>query len=179
MPLFRAKSVLILSLLIFLTACAEDDAGNLNSNSAAKNSNSSTPVAVVPKDDVEELGKIIKLPFIPEEATYYEFNLTDKNSEPRVPAPIDKKLVAVLRFSETDANQIVANALKFKSPAPADIDPETWFPPELVAKSQETGDSSLKGVEYAASDFLQTPYAKGRLTRVNETNYFVLELFSF
>jgi hypothetical protein len=37
----------------------------------------------------------------------------------------------------------------------------------------------LKGAAYAANDFLQSPYNNGKLTRINDTNYFVLELFSF
>ncbi|MDQ3042529.1 MAG: hypothetical protein M3R11_09180, partial [Acidobacteriota bacterium] len=73
---------------------------------------------------------------------------------------------------------IVASAERYKTPAPADIDAEDWFPPELVAKSQESGDASLKGIGYAANDFLQPPYSNGRLTRINDTDYFVLELFS-
>ncbi len=178
MRFLRVKAVLILSLLIFSGACAEDETADQNANAANKNLTNSTPANIVAKDDVDELGKIIKLPFTPEEATYYEFNLADKNSEPRVPAPTDRKLVAVLLFNEANANQIAAAAQKIKQPTPADIDAEVWFPPELVAKSQETGDSALKGVEYAANDFLQTPYTKGRLMRINDTNYFVLELFS-
>ena len=166
MRLLRAETVLILLLLMFFSACAEDETANKNANAANVNLANSTPANIVPKDDVDELGKIIKLPFPPEEATYYEFDSAEK------------KLVAVLLFNEANANQIVADAQKFKSSAPADIDAEAWFPPELVAKSQETGDSSLKGVEYGANDFLQTPYAKGRLVRINDTNYFVLELIS-
>lgn len=156
---------MILALLIFFSACAEDETANRNANAANQNYNKSAPVNIIPKDDVDELGKIIKLSVAPDEATYYEFDFSDK------------KLVAVLLFNEANARQIAAAAQKLKTPAPADIDPEVWFPPELIAKSQETGDSSLKGIEYAANDFLQTPYTKGRLTRINDTNYFVLELF--
>lgn len=166
MRFFCAKFVLVLIPLIFFSACAEDETANQNANAANANSSNSTPVNIVAKDDIGELGKIITLPAAPEEATYYEFDSSGK------------KLVAVLLFNEANAAQIVAAAQKFKPFAPADIDPEVWFPPELIAKSQETGDTSLKGVEYAADDFLRTPYNKGRLVRINDTNYFVLELFS-
>ena len=170
MKISQAKLIFSLALSIFsLNACA----GNKieNTNSFAQGVDSSIEVV---KDDIEELGKIIQLPFVPEETTYREINLNNKN-----PAPNKKKLVAVLKFSVENANQIVAQAGKYNPPAPADIDAENWFPPELVAKSQETGDDFLKGVEYAANDFLQTPFVNGKLTRINETNYFVLELFSF
>jgi hypothetical protein len=171
MKISQAKSILSLALSIFLlNACAGNETAN--TNSFASNVNSKTEA--VAKDDLEELGKIIKLPVVPEEATYSEINLNDRN-----PAPNNKKLVAVLKFSAENTKQIVAQAEKYNPPAPADIDAENWFPPELVAKSQETGDEFLKGIAYAPNDFLQSPYINGRLTRINDTNYFVLELFSF
>ena len=170
MKISQAKLIFSLALSIFLlNACA----GNKieNTNSFAQGVDSSIEVV---KDDIEELGKIIQLPFVPEETTYREINLNNKN-----PAPNKKKLVAVLKFSAEHANQIVAQAQKYNPPVPADVDAEDWFPPELVAKSQETGDDFLKGAAYTANDFLQSPYSNGKLTRINDTNYFVLELFSF
>ncbi len=178
MKLLQAKLFFSLALvIIFLNACAGNEKANLNSAAPIDNSNSTAATAA--KDDIEELGKIIKLPFVPEEATYNEFDFNNVNSAPRSssPAPNERRLVAVLKFTDDAAKQIAANAEKYKPVAPADIDAENWFPPELVAKSQETGDSSLKGVEYAANDFLQSPFVNGKLTRLNETNYFVLELF--
>ncbi len=167
----QAKLVLSLALSIFLlNACAGNKTANTNSFAQGVDSN----IQVVAKDDIEELGKIIKLPSLPEEATYSEININDGNS-----ATNKKKLVAVLEFSAENANQIVAQAEKYNPSAPADVDAENWFPPELVAKSQETGDDFLKGSSYAANDFLQSPYINGRLMRINDTNYFVLELFSF
>lgn len=169
MKISQAKLILSLALSIFLlNACGGNK--TTNTNSFAQGVDSKTEI--VAKDDIEELGKIIKLSSVPEEATYSEINLNDGNSVTN-----NKKLVAVLRFSAETANQIVAQAEKYNPPAPADIDAENWFPPELVAKSQETGDEFLKGVEYAANDFLQNPFVNGKLTRINDTNYFVLELF--
>ncbi len=171
MKISHTKLILSLALIIFLcNACAGNKTANTNSFAQGVDSK----IEAVAKDDIEELGKIIKLPFVPEEATYTEINLNDNNS-----AAKNRKLVAVLKFSAQSANQIVAQAEKYNPPAPADIDAENWFPPELVAKSQETGDEFLKGAAYAANDFLQSPYINGRLTRINDTNYFVLEFFSF
>ncbi|MDQ6786744.1 MAG: hypothetical protein M3033_08030 [Acidobacteriota bacterium] len=166
------KFISVFSLGIFLlNGCSRIETANQNGNftsagQTANNSGDKNGVQTV-KDDVEELGKIVKLPYAPEEATYSEINSGGK------------KLIAVLKFSSEDAARIVAQAEKYKSPAPTDVDAEDWFPPELVAKSQETGDESLKGVEYAANDFLQSPYAAGKLTRINEADYFVLELTTF
>ena len=169
------------SLLLFsLGGCAGNDSGNGNTN-VVRNANQTvaqTP-EVAARDDVDELGKTVKLPFAPTEAVYTENNLNTQNSEPRVPAPNDRKLVAVLKFAAADAAQISANAEKYKPPVAAGVDAEMWFPPELIAKSQESGDEALKGTEYAANDFVQSPYSNGKLTRINDTNYFVLELNAF
>ncbi len=179
MKFHQAKLLFGLALIIILlNACAGNQKANINS-SAPTNDNSNSNTAIIVKDDIEELGKIIKLPAAPEEATYNEFTLNDRSSAPRTPSPNGKKLIAVLKFSDENASQIAANAEKYKPAAPADVDAESWFPPELVARSQETGDSALKGVEYAANDFLQAPFINGRLTRINDTNYFILELVSF
>jgi len=176
MPVSHIKSYLVfLSVIFLLNACLGNKAVNVNS--VLSNSNSDA-VAIVPIDDVEELGRIVKLPRLPEEATYYEFDLSaDANSRPSVPNA--KRLVAVLKFSAEYADRLVKDATINAAPAPLGVDAEDWFPPELVAKSQETGDGSLKGVSYPATDFLQPPYANGRLTRINDTNYFVLELLTF
>ena len=167
--------------IIFLfNSCARNETANSNSIGSNANQIAGSANVSVPRDDVEELGKIIKLPIAPEEATYNENSLNDKNSEPRVsPAPNEKKIVAVLRFSPENANQIAASAEKHKSPAPADVEAENWFPPELIAQSQISGDEVLKGISYAADDFYQPPFNNGRLTRINNTNYFVLEMTSF
>lgn len=157
-------------LLCSFSGCREYDSGNDNSN-AARNANQivvPTP-EVAARDDVDELGKTIKLSFAPEEAVYTE---TDPNNQ-------NRRLVAVLKFAPADANAISTNAGKYKPSVAVDIDAETWFPPELIAKSGESGDEALKGTEYAANDFLQPPYSNGKLTRINDTNYFVLELNTF
>lgn len=166
------KFISVFSLGIFLlNACSTIEVPKQNENSAAvnqtANNSSDKNAAQAVKDDVEELGKLVKLPYTPEEATYSELNSSGK------------KLVAVLKFSSEDTSRIVAQSEKYKSPVPTDVDAEDWFPPELVAKTQETGDESLKGVEYAADDFLQPPYTSGKLTRINEADYFVLELTAF
>jgi len=177
-----SRSILMfnfLLLIILLNACSRNDSVDSNST----NINAPMPANVnaenVPQDNVEELAKIIKLDFTPEEATFSEVNPNTKNNNRSVSAPNEKKLVAVLKFSSENANQVAALAEKYKPAIPADIDAENWFPAELIAQSQLTGDESLKGSAYAANDFLQTPYADGKLTRINNTDYFILELTSF
>ncbi len=176
----RTKSFFGLFLmLVSLNACSGNKTANANASAPNANQTVNSSGETIVQDDVEELARIIKLPLLPEEATYSETKPPSKNAASQNSAPHEKRLVAVLRFSPEDAAKIVAAAEKYQSPAPSDIDAETWFPPELVAKSQETGDEFLKGNAYAANDFLQPPYQTGKLTRVNDSNYFVLELTAF
>lgn len=159
MEIRGAKLLFAFAAIVFsLAACA----GNENKN-AARTANQAVnrKVEINTSDDTDELKKIIQLPAAPEEATFVKD---------------DKKLIAVLKFSGADAAQIAAQAEKHKTPVALDVDAEDWFPPELVAQSQGSGDATLKGVEYAANDFTQPPYTSGKLIRVNDTNFFVLEL---
>lgn len=176
MPVSQAKLFFVfLSAILLLNACSGNEAVNVNSVLPNADSNRA---AILPFDDVEELGRIVKLSYLPEEATFHEFDLSaDANSRPSVPNA--RRLVAVLQFSAENANRLAADAAKNAAPVPLDVDAENWFPPELIAKSQETGDGSLKGVSSPATDFLQPPYLNGRLTRINDTNYFVLEMLTF
>ena len=166
MKVFPTKSIFFLLTVVLFNACSGNNAPGDNSLAPNSNQTANSISAIAAHDDVEELGKIIKLPVAPDEAAYSE-----------IKSNRGVKFVAILKFSKDVANRIAASAEGYKPPAPADVDAEDWFPPELVAKSQETGDASLKGVEYAANDFLQPPYTSGRLTRINDTDYFVLELF--
>jgi len=119
----------------------------------------------------------IKMPFHPEEAVWRE-DVLGKSGDNRVPAPTDKKLTAVLRFLKDDAAKITAQAEKYKPATPATINTEKWFPAELIAQSQTSGDETVKGSSYPANDFLNPPYSDGKITRIEGTDYFVLELFA-
>lgn len=145
--------------LFLLTACGRSENTNQNANKAANLSNTNTSLT---KDDVEDFGKIVNLPFQPEEVSWRE--------------SADKKITAVMRFSAADANSLTAQIEKQKTPQTAAINADDWFPPELVAQSQQSGDASLKGKEYSANDFFLAPYNKGKITRIDDTNYFILEL---
>jgi hypothetical protein len=128
------------------------------------------------KDDAEELGKHIKIPYETEEALWkIEENAKIPNANHGETAP---KLIAVLKFKSADAQKIVEQASQVKPATENSVSVENWFPPELIAKSQESGDETIKGTVYAPNDFAQPPYERGTLTRITGTDYFVLELFS-
>jgi len=128
------------------------------------------------KDNAEELSQFIKISFETEEVVWKLEPLGKNPNGERSPGPTDAKLTAVLKFKPEDAQKIVEQAATYKPPTETSINVENWFPPELVAKSQESGDETIKGIVYAPNDFAQTPYQNGTLTRIADTNYFILEL---
>lgn len=150
---------MLFCLFSLLSGCGSSDSNTNQTTNKPGNINNNSDLT---KDDIEELAKIVKLPFQPEEASWRE--------------SADKKIIAVMKFSATAANNLTSQIEKQKPAQNANLNAESWFPPELVAQSQQSGDESLKGKEYSAADFLLAPYTKGKITRIDETNYFVLEL---
>lgn len=177
--LLNLTTVLILFIL-FASACNNDNLANNDGVSSGKNSNQTTDAnrenENSAKDDLDELGKIIKLPLLPEEVNYWEEYLAKPDAGNQNSAPNEKHFVAVLKFSPENAAQLVSQIEKIKPPIDSEIDAERRFPAELVAQSQLSGDETLKGKSYAADDFLQPPYKSGKITRIENTDYFVLEL---
>ena len=80
-----------------------------------------------------------------------------------------------MRLSPSDANKLVAETGAAGTPE-SSIAVESWFPDELIAQSEMSGDSALKGVSYPANAFVQEPYTVGKITRIEGTDYFILEL---
>ena len=133
------------------TANAGGPAANANANAAGSN--------------VEELGVIVNVPYEAEDVAWKQ-------------SPDKKKVLAVLRFSDVDSNKVVSEAEASGPPSQVAIPSESWFPDELVAQSDVSGDSTLKGMAYPANRFFLEPYTDGRITRVEGTDFFILELTS-
>jgi len=154
-----------LILALFLTAAVlETGCGSGPSNSnASANSNEAKASSNSTKTNVEELGMLINVPYESEEVFWRD----DQQH---------KKLVAVLRFSQPEANRLIADAQKVRPPQQVSINPESWFPPELVAQSDTSGDDTLNGKSYAANSFFQDPYNDGRIIKIDDSDYFILEL---
>ncbi len=82
-----------------------------------------------------------------------------------------------MKFSEKDTEKLIALvSSRQPPPQPAETTTETWFPAELIAASGLSGNETLKGTAYSAEDFMKSPYNQGRLIKVDETDYFILEL---
>ena len=157
---FRFAAILTLIASSALAgACGGGEKTVRNANSiSTSNSAKSTPA----KTNAEELRMLVIIPFETEDIVWKE----DETN---------KKLVAVLRFSPSDAAKVVADAEKIRPAQPANLPSESWYPAELVAQSSTSGDSTLNGKSYAANNFLQPPFKTGTLTRIDNTDYFILE----
>jgi hypothetical protein len=108
---------------------------------------------------------LIRLPFVPEEVAWEE------NAE-------QQKLTAVVRFSSEDAEKMSAEVAKGGPASPDAVVVESWFPNELLAQGELNGESTVKGRSYPADPFLNPPYTKGKITRVENTDYFILQISS-
>lgn len=163
---------LLVSVVYFLlvVSCNNPNAADSNVNQNTSGNSVNAENKKLPKDNVEELSNLIKMPETPEEAVWRE----DETQNPQ-----GKKLTAVLKFTAEKANKISESAAKPQPAAGVQIGTEDWYPEELTAQTQLSGNESLKGTAYAANDFLNPPYTRGKLVRVENTDYFVLELTTY
>ncbi len=161
---FSRFALLVFLLFTQLLIGCSSRAGNTNTaNSAA--SNSSNTAKAGPKDNIEELGMLVRLPFTPEEVAWEE------NRE-------QKTLTAVIRFSPENAQKMAAEISKNGQPSPATVTVESWYPNELIAQGEMTAESAVKGQSYPAEPLLNPPYTNGKITRIENTDYFILQISS-
>lgn len=163
-----SKTAIILALFLsvqMLGACRgpSSNANTANANTAP--ANRSDPASEGVKDNEEELAGLVKLPFEPEEVTWKEISSGDT-----------RKLLAVLRFTPEDSKKVVERASKIKPGVSVSIPSERWFPAELVSQSEMSGDDQISATAYPADEFFQAPYSEGRLSRFQESDFFILEL---
>jgi hypothetical protein len=168
---FRLTFLLLL-VTAFVAGCGDGSDDGQSASSGNAKTNLSAPTAntgsnSIANDDTAALAAHVLLPIVPEEVKWREEQVRNSDA---------KKLVAVLKYPEADANNLVAQAGRHRPAEAVEIAAEDWFPEELVAQSQMAGDDSLRGNAYAAGDFLQMPYKTGRLVKIENSNYFVLEL---
>jgi ABC-type Fe3+-hydroxamate transport system substrate-binding protein len=151
---------LLLSATVFIAACGGPSPANSNT---AANSNSPQTNSNAARTNVEELGMLVNVPYESEEVFW-----KDDASH--------KRIVAVLRFPQGESNRLIADAEKIRPAQNVSVNTESWFPQELIAQSEMTGDDTLNGKSYSANAFYQDAFNDGRIIRINDTDYFVLEL---
>ena len=167
-----ARVKIILSLIFIgqlLSACST--APVANTNLAQPNTNQNRPSA---SDKSEELELLIKIPAEPEETVFRE---DAANAVDGIQPQYAKKLTAVLKYSAAESVKLSESLEKSSPPLSASINVEPWFPAELIAQSDLSGDDTVKGYSYPALPFFQPPYNEGTITRIEGTNYFILELY--
>ena len=163
-----SKTAIILPLFLFipmLGGCG-GRAGNVttaNTNivSASKPDAASAGV----NDNAEELAVLVKLPFEPEEVTWKETTAGNV-----------RKLLAVVRFTPEDSKKVVERAAKIKPGETVSIPSERWFPAELVTQGELNGDDTITATAYSAEEFYLPPFIEGRLSHIQNTDFFVLEV---
>ncbi|MCO6511935.1 MAG: hypothetical protein J5I65_14210 [Aridibacter famidurans] len=162
---------LLLSIL-FLFSCVEDkDYGEANQLRPAEDSNRPANVNInanVAEDSEIKLSELVNIPFEPAQDSVWR--------EDDLPEGAGKKLTVVFRFSKEDGDKLREQLSGEGTPFEAKVDPESWFPPELAARSSTTGDETLKGRGYNAASLAKEPYKSGTLVHIDETDYFVLTL---
>lgn len=159
----RRSDLILASFLLTLSlASCGGRSEKANSREAANLQTNNSENANATKTNVEELGVLLNIPYEAEDIVWKE-------------AASRKKLIAALRFSSINCDKIVADAEKYRKPEAVTIQNETWFPDDLIAYGEMSGDDTLKGTSYAANAFLQEPFNEGRIVRIEGTNYFVLE----
>lgn len=168
----------VLSFLIVVqlfSACARNTADSPNS-SAGQQADNRNKVENPEKigDTAEDLKTLINIPFEPEETVWRENKA--QGSAGGAASNDRKNLTAIFRFSAEDADKLAAKAETHKTPTPTLVQTEEWFPAELIAQSELSGDETLKGTGFAADDFVQPPYTQGQIVRIENSNYFILEL---
>jgi hypothetical protein len=162
------KSVVILALFLAqlsMFGCGGNaDSSNTSETSSSRN-NTNAVTANKANDKAEELGMLINFSLEPEDLAW---KADDKK----------KSIVAVMRLAPEDVKKL-ADGLAAKSPGtPREISTEEWFPAELIAQGESGGGSSVAGTSFPAAEFYQPPYNEGTVTRINGTDFFVIELFS-
>lgn len=150
-------------MLLALVVAAIAGCGAAGNSNAPKAANRPAENSNAARTNIEELGVLVKVPYATEDIIWKEY-------------PAKKKIVAIMRFSAADANKIVAEA--GGTPENTGIAVESWFPEELIAQTEMSGDNALKGASYPATAFYQDPYTLGKITRVEGSDYFILEVLA-
>ena len=154
----------VLALLLFCS-CASAPANNGQQNTNTANVSNSQ---AGPNDNVEELRSSIQVPVEPEEVAWRI--VSDKDGR--------KRLTAVLRLKPEDFKALSVRA---SAPGPGkkvEASVEQWFPAELIAMSETTGEMAVPATSYPANEFFQAPFSAGTVSLIDDTDYIILELQS-
>lgn len=154
----RPLKLICVTWCLFAAACV-GGGQNVNNKPAAGPAATQANSA---RTNPEELGLLIRIPYETEDVVWKRFD--------------DTRVIAVLRFSKADAEKVVEEAAVHGAGENVTLPVESWFPDELIAQGDMSGNSALRGVSYSANGFAQEPFISGRATRIEGTDFFVLEM---
>lgn len=170
-PLRIALAALLCASL-FLLGCSGFKGPNSNTETGR------TAGGVDVKDDIEDLNGLINLAEAPEEVSFVESEVRPGDLASGAGKEARRRLLAVLRYEGEPAKRLSASVAALGKGEPVSLGMETWYPAELVAKSQTGGEESLRGIAYPAAMLAKAPYTDGRMIRVEGTDYYVVELYA-
>lgn len=159
----RAKLTAIFTVISFSivgSGCVNE---SREENSAPANTVTEAQASAA-RTNVEELSLVIDVPYETEDIVWKYVSET--------------RVLAVMRFSAQDSDRVVAEAQGNGLGEKVSLAVETWFPAELIAQAETSGDNALTGLSYPANSFFQDPFNAGRISRVEGSDYFILEIFS-
>lgn len=161
MRLFRSATYLtaVFASAIFF-GC---DGGTINDNAANASNSQSNANLSRPNTNAEELGLLINFSWETEDLAW-------KKDDAK------KTLVAAFRLSPENAKKLSEQLTAKGQGAPKELAVEDWFPSELVAQGETSGGSTVPATAFPADDVYQQPYTQGIVSRVDGTDYFVIEL---
>jgi hypothetical protein len=135
-----------------------------NSNAAANVANAANSSNTNSSNDsVEDLRSLIQIPFEPEEVTWREIK-TEQNK---------KRLLAVLLLSPETHRSFSS---KIGGATNMQVSVEQWFPAELTTMGETSGEMTIEGKAFPATEFYQLPYSSGNAVLIPDTNYLILDL---
>ncbi|HQU82395.1 MAG TPA: hypothetical protein PKY59_04680 [Pyrinomonadaceae bacterium] len=175
---FCFQTALVVISLAF-AACGVSNSATANRQTNPRNMNESNVKTTEVKTSIEELEKQINLSVRPSEVKWVA-EIFD-NSKGMIPGPNDYRLTALLKYDDKTTAELVKKLeLETSEKSLGNTDIKEWFPEE-VKNSAKTMDNRkfLEGAKYQPKSFFRGTYQNGDLIKVGETNYFVLNLFSF
>lgn len=169
------RNPLILALIVsiyLMSGCAGRPVPGTNNSAASNADQQNSNRAVEPgmegaKDNAEELGTLVRMPYEPEDLAWKEFSSQQ-----------GRRLLAVFQLTDDDSRKLIEAASKIRPGSAVSITSEKWFPKELITQNEMSGDGGIQATSYAADEFLQPPYSEGSVSRVDNTNFFVLEVIA-
>lgn len=148
--------------IVIAHGCSSRPALNVNVDPTGNTNSSNTNR---PNDSVEELRSLINLPIEPQEVIWRVQSV-----------PPTERLLAVIRVSPEQFVSFSKRLSSSENGKPIQVTVEPWFPPELIAMSETTGEKNIEGISYPANEFFQAPYSEGTVSVIPETDYIIVYL---